>query len=101
MFCAPNRGGESFGITVAEGMAAGCAVVASDLSAFGDVLGGTGLVFRNGDPDGLAGALKAVLADPGLGERLAAGSSARVERYDWGRVISRYTELYRLATRAG
>lgn len=101
VFCAPNRGGESFGITVAEGMAAGCAVVASDLPAFEDVLGGTGLLFRNGDPAGLAGALKAVLADPGLRERLAGGSSARVERYDWGMVISRYFELYRLAGRAG
>ncbi|MCY4623208.1 MAG: glycosyltransferase family 4 protein [bacterium] len=100
VFCAPNRGGESFGITVAEGMAAGCAVVASDLAAFEDVLGGTGLLFRNGDPAGLAEALKAVLADPGLRERLAKGSSARVERYDWGRVIPRYAELYRLATRA-
>ena len=101
VFCAPNRGGESFGITVAEGMAAGCAVVASDLPAFEDVLGGTGLLFRNGDPAGLAGALKAVLADPGLREGLAGGSSARVERYDWGRVISRYLELYRLANRGG
>ncbi|MDE0137279.1 MAG: glycosyltransferase family 4 protein [bacterium] len=101
VFCAPNRGGESFGITVAEGMAAGCAVVASDLPAFEDVLGGTGLMFRNGDPAALAGTLKAVLADPGMRERLAEGSSARVERYDWGRVISRYVELYRLATRAG
>lgn len=101
VFCAPNRGGESFGITVAEGMAAGCAVVASDLPAFEDVLGGTGLMFRNGDPAALAGALKAVLADPGLRERLAGGSSARVERYDWGRVISRYVDLYHLAARAG
>ena len=100
VFCAPNRGGESFGITVAEGMAAGCAVVASDLAAFQDVLGGTGLLFRNGDPAGLADALKAVLADPGRRERLAKESSARVERYDWGRVISRYAELYRLATGA-
>ncbi len=101
VFCAPNRGGESFGITVAEGMAAGCAVVASDLPAFEDVLGGTGLMFKNGDPAALAGALKAVLADPGLRERLAGGSSARVERFDWGRVMSRYVELYRLAARAG
>ena len=31
VFCAPNRGGESFGITLAEGMAAGCAAIASDL----------------------------------------------------------------------
>lgn len=100
VFCAPNRGGESFGITVAEGMAAGCAVVASDLAAFEDVLGGTGLLFRNGDPAGLAGALKAVLADPALRERLAKGSSARVERYDWGQVISRYTDLYRMVAGA-
>lgn len=99
VFCAPNRGGESFGITVAEGMAAGCALVASDLGAFEDVLGGTGVLFRNGDAAGLAGALKEVLADPGLRERLAKGSSARVEQYDWGRVISRYVELYRLVAR--
>ena len=101
VFCAPNRGGESFGISVAEGMAAGCAVVASDLPAFEDVLGGTGLMFRNGDPAALAGALKAVLADAGLRERLAGGSSARVERYDWGRVMSRYVDLYHQAARAG
>ena len=34
VLCAPNLGGESFGLVVAEGLAAGCAVVASDLPAF-------------------------------------------------------------------
>lgn len=101
VFCAPNRGGESFGITVAEGMAAGCAVVASDLAAFRDVLGGTGLHFRNGDARSLANTLTAVLADSDLRDRLVAESSARVGRYDWGRVITRYTGLYRRAVSAG
>ena len=39
---APQIGGESFGITVAEGLAAGCQVIASDLPAFAYVLDGVG-----------------------------------------------------------
>ena len=49
VLCAPNRGGESFGITLAEGMAAGCATVASDIPAFVDLLDGSGVHFPNGD----------------------------------------------------
>jgi len=39
IYCAPNLSGESFGIVVAEGMAAGCAIVASGLPAFVRVAG--------------------------------------------------------------
>ena len=34
VMCAPNTGGESFGIVLVEAMASGCAVVASDIPAF-------------------------------------------------------------------
>ena len=34
VYCAPNTGGESFGIVLVEAMAAGTPVVASDLDAF-------------------------------------------------------------------
>ena len=97
VFCAPNRGGESFGITVAEGMAAGCAVVASDLEAFADVLDGSGLLFRNGDRAGLAGALVRALTDGGLQRRLAEAGAARVRRFDWAETSGRYLSLYRRA----
>lgn len=97
VFCAPNRGGESFGITVAEGMAAGCAVVASDLEAFADVLAGSGLLFRNGDREGLAGALVRALTDGGLQRRLAEAGAARVRMFDWAETAGRYLNLYRRA----
>jgi phosphatidyl-myo-inositol alpha-mannosyltransferase len=34
LYIAPNTGGESFGIIIAEAMAGGAAVVASDIPAF-------------------------------------------------------------------
>lgn len=40
IYVAPNLGGESFGIVLVEAMAAGTAVVASDLNAFERVLDG-------------------------------------------------------------
>lgn len=97
VFCAPNRGGESFGITVVEGMAAGCAIVASDLDAFADVLGGAGVRFRTGDRDGLARALVRTLTDTELRHEMASAALARVQRFDWENVMGRYMTLYRTA----
>lgn len=98
IFCAPNRGGESFGITVAEGMAAGCAVVASDLAAFRHVLDGTGAHFANGDALALARELGDLLDDGQRRNRLAAASSARVRAFDWSVVVDRYLDIYTRAT---
>ncbi len=76
VYCAPNTGGESFGMVLTEAMAAGAAVLASDLGAFRAVLqldGGSdggrpgteaGVLFPTGDARGLASALAALLDDP-------------------------------------
>lgn len=100
VFCAPNRGGESFGITVAEGMAAGCAVVASDLPAFTDVLAGSGRLFPTGDVRALREALVEVLADPDRLGALQTASSERIEEFDWERIVERYEALYQVAVTA-
>ncbi|MGA8253505.1 MAG: glycosyltransferase family 4 protein, partial [Mycobacterium sp.] len=62
VYCAPNTGGESFGIVLVEAMAAGTPVVASDLDAFRRVLrdGEAGRLVPVGDADALADALIAV-----------------------------------------
>ena len=96
-FCAPNRGGESFGITVVEGMAAGCAIVASDLAAFEAVLAGSGVTFENGNAMALSESLISVLSDPELTARLAVASQTRVLDFDWGRVAARYVGAYESA----
>jgi glycosyltransferase involved in cell wall biosynthesis len=66
VFCYPSLalGGETFGVAVAEAMAAGGAAVVSDLACFRDLVsdGETGLVFARAEPD--AGARLAVLTTP-------------------------------------
>ncbi len=99
VYCAPNTGQESFGIVLLEAMAARTPIVASDLEAFRRVLrGGTaGQLFRAGDPDALAGALAAVLADAGLRQRLVAAGDAAVGPYDWSVVAAQVLRVYELA----
>lgn len=93
---APNTGGESFGIVLAEAMAAGATVVASDLAPFRDVLeqGRCGVLFRTGDPAALADALDRVLREPGLRREVAGRALTASAAYDWSRVATRVEEVY-------
>ena len=90
VFCAPNTGGESFGIVLAEAMAAGAPIVASDLDAFRRVLRGgqAGELFENGSSADLAAAAGRMLDDPVRRATLAAAASVAVRDYDW-QVVAR------------
>jgi len=94
VFVAPNLGGESFGIVVAEGMAAGCAVVASDIPAFVEVTGGAGIHVSPGDARALAGALTSLLLDRAKAQELGTTMRERSAAYDWSTVVGAYRELY-------
>ena len=85
IYVAPNTGGESFGIVLIEAMAAGTAVLASDLPAFSRVLDGgvAGAMFVNEDSDDLAQQAVALLLDPQRRASLVAAGSQRVMRFDW------------------
>ena len=99
IYVAPNTGGESFGLVVAEGMAAGCAVVASDLDAFVAVLGDAGILVPVGDATYLQRVVIDLLADPERARRLGASARARAGKFDWGDVVARYRRLYEEALR--
>lgn len=103
VYCAPNLGGESFGIVLVEAMAAGTPVVASDLDAFRRVLAGgdVGRLVPVGDGAALADALVAVLEDDGLAERYVAAGSAAVQRYDWSVVASQILRVYETVAATG
>lgn len=93
---APNTGGESFGVVLIEAMAAGAAVVASDLPAFRRVLGdgAHGDLCPPGDPAALARRVGDLLADEPRRHRLAAAAGHAVGAYDWSVVAPRVAELY-------
>lgn len=94
IYIAPNTGGESFGIVLAEALAAGCAVVASDLDAFREVVGDNGVLFPVGDSKALAGEIVALLDDPDRRETLGKAGQSAVQRFDWAEVLDDYREAY-------
>jgi phosphatidyl-myo-inositol alpha-mannosyltransferase len=103
VFCAPNTGGESFGIVLAEAMAAGAPIVASDLDAFRRVLRGgrAGELFASGDAADLAGAIGRLLDDPQRRAVLSAAASAAVRDYDWTKIARDVVKVYEAVLPAG
>jgi len=96
VYCAPNLGGESFGIVLVEAMAAGTAVVASDLDAFRRVLldGAAGRLVPVGDTAALASALISMLGDDAARRRYVAAAGEAVKRYDWSVVADEIMRVY-------
>lgn len=103
IYCAPNTGGESFGIVLVEAMAAGTAVVASDLDAFRRVLdnGEAGRLVPVGDSDALATSLIELLGDDEARLRYVAAASEAVRRYDWSVVAGEIMRVYETVSGVG
>ncbi|BBZ07417.1 phosphatidyl-myo-inositol mannosyltransferase [Mycolicibacterium doricum] len=103
VYCAPNTGGESFGIVLVEAMAAGTAVVASDLDAFRRVLcdGAAGRLVTVGDAEVLAAGLIEMLGDEKSRQRYIAAASEVVGRYDWSVVAAQIMRVYETVAGAG
>jgi glycosyltransferase involved in cell wall biosynthesis len=90
VFCYPSlaTAGETFGVAVAEAMAAGAVPVVSGLACFRDFVtdGVNGLVFDNSGGDAaarLAAVLRRVIQDSQLRQRLSDQARADVRRFDF------------------
>lgn len=102
VLCAPSLGGESFGVVLAEAMAAGLPVVASDLSGYRAAVGEAAAVFvPPGDAVALADGLRRVLGDPALAERLRSAGAERARGLSMVATARRYVELSVLAAAGG
>lgn len=100
VYIAPHTGGESFGIVLAEAMAASTAVVASDLPAFRSVLadGTAGRLFATGDPVSLAQAAVELLTEPSVREAFVRAGCERVKVFDWEHVVDDVLAVYESVT---
>ena len=103
VYCAPNTGGESFGIVLVEAMAAGTPVVASDLDAFRRVLldGAAGRLVPVDDAGALAAGIIDVLDGDELRSRYVEAASAAVRRYDWSVVAQQIVRVYETVAGTG
>jgi phosphatidylinositol alpha-mannosyltransferase len=94
--CVPSLYGESFGVVLLEAMAAGTALVATDLPAYRRVVsdGKDALLVPPGDPEALARALDRLIRDHHLAEQLISGAKETVAQYSMDRVAAAYMEHY-------
>jgi phosphatidyl-myo-inositol alpha-mannosyltransferase len=96
VFVAPNTGGESFGIVLAEAMSAGAPILASDIPAFNRVLlgGRAGALFPVGDSAALAEVAAELLDDAPRRKQLSDEAKAAVRAYDWSTVARDVVRVY-------
>jgi phosphatidylinositol alpha-mannosyltransferase len=97
IFVSPATGNESFGIVLLEAMAAGRAVVASDIPGYRSVVTPdvNGVMFAPGDRAALSRTLIRLLNDPERRVLLGARGRARALEFAWPRVGDRLEALYR------
>ena len=96
VYVAPNTGGESFGIILAEALAAGVPIVASDIPAFSQLLGEGqyGALFENENANELAKKVIALLRDSELRQKMSLDGFGRAERFDWTQVSAEIMNVY-------
>jgi phosphatidylinositol alpha-mannosyltransferase len=97
VFCAPSTHGESFGIVLLEAMAAGTAIVASDIPGYRNVATPDldALMVPPGDVGALAAAVDRLLRDPSLAARLTAAGESRATGFAMDALADRYVGIYR------
>ena len=92
-FCFPSLA-EGFGLPVLEAMAAGAAVITSRGTAVGEVAGHGAHLIDPTDPSDLAGALAAVLDEPGYAGTLRAAGRDRAKEFTWARAAAATLDVY-------
>jgi glycosyltransferase involved in cell wall biosynthesis len=100
VFCLPSIS-EGMPYSVLEAMFSSCPIVASDVGNIAEMLGGTGIVVRPADPDGLAKALLSFLdGEEHARAYRSAMAQAALERalslYTVAKATGAFRELYQL-----
>ncbi len=92
IYLAVNTHGESFGITILEAISAGCTAVCSDISAFKDLLGDSGVYFKNNNLEDLKQTVEQLDSDEI--QTIYNKQKTHIEKYYVDKVMSSWISLY-------
>ena len=103
LYIAPNTGGESFGIILAEALAGGASVVASDIPAFDSLLGHGqyGTLFESENSADLSAKIIDLLGDEGKRRAIAQRGKLYAQEFDWDVVAEKIYDVYEMAMVGG
>ena len=90
---------EAYGLVLAEGMAAGCIPVASNLPGVSELAAETGILAPPGSAAGLRAALVTLAEDLHLRQRLSAASRAKARGLSVESMASEYARVFQSAVR--
>ncbi len=101
VYVSPATGGESFGIVLLEAMAAGTAIVASDIHGYKGVVrrGREGLLVPPNEPKHIAAAIARLFNDDELRSAMGAAGQERAQEFSWERVTAKVDDYYGLVIR--
>ena len=88
---------EGFGLPALEAMASGTPVIASNTTGLAEAVGEAGLTVDPRSADDVAEAMRRVLNDQPLRDRLVAAGHARAAEFTWGRTAAATAGVYREA----
>ncbi len=96
---APSLWPEPFGIVALEASAAGKPVIASDIGGLRDIVvdGETGFLVPPEDRAALVEAMRRLIADAGLRERLGAAARERAAKFSPAAIVPQFEAAYELA----
>ncbi len=103
IFVLPTRLDEGCPMALVEAMAAGLAVVAAPAGGIPDAVedGVNAVLLEDTDPDSVAGALRRLLRDPELRERMSLANRERAfQRFEASAAAVEVADIYRQAARA-
>ena len=103
LYVAPNTGGESFGIILAEALAGGASVVASDIPAFDSLLGHGeyGTLFQSENAQDLSEKIIALFTNDAQRLAIAERGKAYAQSFDWEVVAEKIYDVYEMAMVGG
>ena len=103
LYVAPNTGGESFGIILAEALACGASIIASDIPAFNSLLGQGqyGSTFESENSQDLAREVISLLKDSEIRKAKAQLGKEYAQSFDWDVVAEKIFDVYEMAMVGG